>query len=100
MADANSGEILKSVLISIVRHFLGIVAAYLVSRGLVSQELASEGNLLILAGGIVAALTTLGWIVYNKLKTRNLVQAALEAPTNTPIGMVKLAADEKPLLGD
>ena len=99
MAD-NSQDVLKSILISIVRHFLGIIAAYLVSKGLLSPEVASEGNLLVLAGGIAAGIITLGWIVYNKLKTRNLVQAAVEAPAGTPLRVIKADAEAKSLLGE
>jgi hypothetical protein len=95
--EKTSGEILKSILIAVVRHFLSILAAWLISKGLVSAELLSENNLLILAGGVAAALISLGWITYNKLKLRNLVEAAHEADPNTKMSVVKTEAAAKPL---
>src|SRR5688500_15763048 len=100
MADSATGDILRSTLVSIIRHFLSILAAYLISKGLVQPEILSEGNLAVLATGIVAALVSLGWVVYNKLKTRNLVQAAAEAPANASMATIKADAEAKPLLGD
>lgn len=92
-------DVLKAVLISILRHILGIIAAFLISRGLLSPEVANDNNLLVLAGGFATGLIALALIVYNKLKTHNLVQAAMEAPAGTSIRTVKATADQKPLLG-
>lgn len=98
MPDRTSGEILKSILVAVVRHLLSIAAAWLISKGVVAPETLSEGNLLTLAGGISAAIISLGWIVYNKLKTRNLVEAAREAWPHDPIETIKENAAAKPLI--
>lgn len=99
MAETStSTEILRSTAISIVRHFLSIVAAWLISKGLVAPEILSEGNLLILAGGVVAGGVSLWLIIRQKLKTRNLVEAAQEAAPGTSMEKIKDVADAKPLL--
>ena len=100
MDNPTVSEILKSTLISIVRHFLSIAAAYLISKGLVAPEILSDGNLIILATGIATAIISLSWIVYQKLKTHRLVEAARVAPANAPIEEIKAAAEKKPLLGE
>lgn len=98
MPDSTSGEILKSVIVAIVRHCLSIAAAWLISKGIVEPDTLSESNLLILAGGISAGLISLGWIVYNKLKTRNLVEAAREAQPYESMAEIKETAAAKPLI--
>lgn len=99
MAESTATEILKSSLVSIIRYFLAIIAAYLIKKGLVSADIASEQNLLVLAGGLATAVITLGWMLYTKLKTRNLIQAAQEAPAGTSMNTIKANAAEKPLTG-
>lgn len=93
-----SFEILKSVLVAVIRHFLSIAAAWLIAKGIVAPEILSEDNVIVLAGGVTFALISLGWIIYNKLKTHNLVEAAHEAQPYTSIAEVKQAAAAKPLL--
>lgn len=82
-----------------VRHFLSIAAAYLIAKGLVAPEVLSESNLLILAGGVVTALVSLGWIVYRKLEQHRLVQTALNSPKGTSLEDAKKDAAHEPLLG-
>lgn len=98
MPDPTSSQILKSILVAVVRHFLSIAAAWLIAKGLVAPETLSENNVLTLAGGVTAALISLGWIIYNKLKGRNLVEAAREAQPYTSMADIKLNAAAKPLL--
>jgi hypothetical protein len=98
MPDPTVVEILKSVLVAVIRHLLSIAAAWLISKGMVAPEILSDNNILVLAGGVTAALISLGWIVYNKLKVRNLVEAAREAAPLTPITTIKENAAAKPLL--
>jgi hypothetical protein len=98
--ESASAQIVKSTAISIVRHFLSIGAAYLISKGLVAPEILSESNLLILAGGVVAGTISLGLIIRQKLKTRNLVQAARETPAGTSMEQIKDIANAKPLTGN
>ena len=99
MESPTVAEIVKSTLVSIVRHFLSIVAAYLISKGLVSPEILSESNLLILAGGIAAGLISLAAILYQKLKVHRLVEAARVAPANADMVDIKRDAANQPLLG-
>lgn len=98
MESPKPTEILSSTLVSVVRHFLSIAAAYLISKGLVAPEVLSEANIGILAAGGGAALISLGWIVYNKLKHQRELRVAIDAPPGTPIGIVKADASELPLL--
>jgi hypothetical protein len=98
LSEPTSLQILKSVLVAIIRHLLSIASAWLISKGIVAPETLSDDNVLTLAGGIAAALVSLGWIVYNKLKTRNLVEAAREASPGTTIAVIKESAAAMPLI--
>lgn len=100
MENPTVTEILKSALISVIRHFLSILAAYLISKGLVAPEILSEGNILILAGGVAAGLVSLAWIIYRKLYTHRLIEAARIAPANADMDEIKKDAAATPLLGE
>jgi len=93
-----STQILKSTAISVVKHFLSIGAAYLIAKGLVAPTILTEGNVAVLASGVVAGGISLGWIIQGKLKTRNLVIAAKNAPADTPMSVIKTEAAALPLL--
>lgn len=99
MENPTVTEILRSAAVAVVRHFISIVAAYLISKGLVAPEILSESNLLVLAGGVVTALISLGWIIYRKLSQHRLVQAALNAPAGAKLETVERDAAHEPLLG-
>jgi hypothetical protein len=97
--NKTTSEILTSTLISIARHFISIVAAYLISKGLVAPDILSEGNIAILASGLAFALISLGAIVYKKLKTLRLLKAAQQADAGERMSVIKATASSMPLLG-
>lgn len=92
-----STTILKTIAIAIVRHLLSIVAAWLISKGIVAPEVLSVENLTVLAGGAAMGLLSLGLLVINKLRARNMVVAAMEAPAGTLLGVIEANASEKSL---
>lgn len=91
-------DILKSWLVSIVKHGLSILAAYFIKRGLIDPASITDANLGLVAAGLATGAISLGWVLWGKLRQHNLVEAALEAPSGTPIGVVKTEAEAKPVL--
>lgn len=94
-----STDVLKSLLISTLNHAFSIGAAWCVQHAIFSTDIASAANIEILAAGAAAGLISLGMLLYRKAKNHNLVVAAIKAPANTPIEIVKADAAELPLIG-
>lgn len=89
MDSPNVSTILKSVLIGVISRGLAIVSAWLIAKGLVAPELLDSTNVAILATGIAGALITLGWLVFVKIRTWYLVEAARKSQPGTPMSEVK-----------
>ncbi len=69
----------SAILGSLVRWALAFVGGYLVSKGVWTQDQSAEYSEYLVAA-ITAAIVSLAWSVYQKYRTRIVVQTALDMP--------------------
>lgn len=82
--------LVAQILGGLVRVLLGGAMAWMIQRGIISQD---QTELLI--GGIVTALGTAGWIVWNKVKASRMLHTALAAAPSRGTASVTVNDIEK-----
>src|SRR6266487_4523560 len=87
-----ASDILKKILVNAINHGFTLLAAWLISKGIVSKDILTPENLAILAGGAVAGLISLFMVVYRRIKERYMVEAAKRADITTPNTIIEAAA--------
>jgi len=75
-------ELAKAYLGSIVRWLLTLVSAYLVSKGIVGENVASQFNDAA-ALGVAGVLISLLWGLWNKYRANFKIDRALALPAGT-----------------
>lgn len=95
----NSGDVLKSMLVSGLNHFFTLLAAWAVQHSLFAPTVATPENIGIMAAGAAAGLISIGMLLYRKAKANNLVKAALDAQPGTALPIVEANASALPLTG-
>lgn len=92
MADPTATQIGKSVLIAVLSRGLSIGAFWLVSKGIVAPEILTTGNVTIIAVGLAGFAIDLGWILFSKIRTWYLVEAARKAAPGEKMSVIKAEA--------
>lgn len=84
--------LLAQALGAIIRHFLTILAGYLVGKGIWSPDQAGQ-YVEAAAAALVAALVALAWSLWSKYKGRQKLLTALDLPAGSSEAQVKTALD-------
>lgn len=93
--DITTKQIIKNMLGSLVRWLLVFVGAWLVKKGIVTDEQSQafiRNAEPVVIGGLIA-LVALGWSLWQKRHVNNKVEMALNLPQGTPRSV--LEAKEK-----
>lgn len=70
--------LVQQILGGLVRVALGGVIAWLIQRGIISEDQTE-----LVVGGVVTAVGTVGWIIWNKVQERRVLNTALATSTGS-----------------
>lgn len=76
--------LIMSMLGGFVRVALGGVIGWMIANGVIQEGQAAE-----VIGAVVTGVVAIGWIVYNKIKEKRVLNTAVASPTMTTVEAVQ-----------